>query len=296
MGTATITTAGETVAVSYQLGGVTHGDQITVGNTGPRVPLTVVSGSLTLTGSNIASRCTGTGTAADPYVFAGKNVTGDLTVTAPNVYLIIRDCLAVSVLIPLSRVGPLVRVEWSGIGSRSRYVGGTSGLVAMTFDLYRCWVAGGSDALRMQAGGSIATECHLRVRQGSPTDHNDTIQNYGARGDLTVRRCNIDAYLYEVGENGSGVYQGGDYGPTDSPMVQTIRFEDNYVDGAGIHWGLYGGDANPNLRYVVTGNKHGRIGQPYTYTTSKANDATPRSQIIWERNTYADTGAVVPFG
>jgi len=276
-------------------GSITHGDQITLANTGPRVARTTVSGSLTINSGNIATLCTGAGTQANPYVYYAKDVTGDLTVTASNVYVVIRDCTMVSVLMPSNRTGPLVRIEWCGIGSQTAYVGGTSGLVGLTFDIYRCWVAGGSDALRMQAGGSKAVECHLRVRQGSPTDHNDGIQNVGERGNLTVERCNIDAYLQEVGENGSGIYQGGDYGTTDSPLVQTITFKDNYVDGAGIHWRLYGGDANPNLQYVVTGNKHGRIGDPYTYSTSKTNDSTNPSQITWVNNTYADNGALVPF-
>lgn len=297
MATVTVKAAGETATAVYTVppSGVTHGDQIGLHNTGPRVARSAVSGSVSITSANIASLCTGAGTQTNPYVYAAKAVSGTISVTANSVYLVVRDCTMQSIYIPDTRSGPLVRIEWCGIGSQTSYVGGTSGLVGLKFDIYRCWVMGGSDALRMQAGNSVATECYLRCRQGSSTDHNDTIQNYGALGALTVQRCYIDAYLYEINENASGIYQGGDYGSTDSSLSFTITFKDNYVNGAGIHWRLYGGQAAPNMRYVVTGNKHGRIGSPYIYTTSKANDATSPSQITWSNNRWADNGALIPF-
>lgn len=286
-------------AVATKGGGttdLTHGDQVTQSNTGPRTALTAVSGDVVLSTSNVGTLCTGSGTQADPYVYANKSLIGggiSFSTNVNNFYFVIRDCLAPGgMFIATSRTGPIVRAEWCGFGSRTDYVGGTSGVVGTVFDLYRCWVDGGSDGLRMQGAGSVATECHIRVRQGSTTDHNDAVQNYGGYGDLTLLRCYLDGYLYTIDNTGSGIYQGGDYGEFNS-AVQTITFKDNYLNGAGIHWRMYGGQKCVNLQYVVTGNKHGRIGATHVYTTSKADDSTDPSQITWSNNTFADNGAQI---
>lgn len=286
---------------SGAFGPVTHGSQITTANTGYTAyfdtglgrnlqlgDLTVISGTHNLT--DFTAGGTG-GTSGSPKVLYGYHFTGTVKFDQP--WITLRGCLldnpTTSQVLGVHNVGAFL--DYCTISPA------TVGDECMHYESWsanRCYFRGCSDGAKIN-GGLVPmniTECYIRDTSQSAVDHNDTLQNVGGTGTVTVARCNLAVYPEVLlGGTGNSVIQSADM---TSASVFSLTVQDCLLDGTGsaTTLRLYDGGLTTNITYTATGNR-------FVRSTSNpggrgSSNTTPQAQITWSGNVWDDDGSTIP--
>lgn len=257
-----------------------HGTSITASNTGGRTNRVVVDGA------HYSSDFGASGTLGVPKVIASQSFNG--TIFEDTDYFTYRDCAFAETF---------QNVKWGivPVGTRLEYctlipfgAAGSYGIGDSNYRLFRCLLTGNSDGVRTN-GDTYIEECFIRVRLANAADHNDGGQATSGSGTIRYRANNIDMrpVAPETVVNTNSCIQLGDWS---AGTVVNCEILDNYLNpGQGQYTlKLLDGLNKPGVKFVVRGNKMVKGLNGYL---DRGN--TPLSQIVWENNTDAVTGALI---
>lgn len=288
----------------FNSGAITHGSQITTANTGygayydSGLGRTLVAGDLTRqTGTHWISDFTagGTGgTAGNPKIVSKLDV--DELIWDVD-YVTARACNirnpASAYLLGVHHVGALL--DYCTISPA------TVGDQCMQYESWsanRCYFRGCSDGAKIN-GGTVPqaiTECYIRVTMQGADDHNDTLQNVGGTGTVSITRCNLSVVPETVITGGTG-------GPNGVVMsadmtagsVWYLEVIDSLINGTGGAEALrlYDGALTTNITYRATGNRF--IRGSYAPVGRGASNTTPTGQVVWSGNVWDDDNSTIPL-
>lgn len=283
-------------------GAITHGSQITAGNTGygawfdSSLGRNLLLSDLTVQGGvHFISDFVSGGSSGSPTLVYGKHFTGTIGIDVD--WITFRGCLFDNP--PSELVGGTyhhgVTLDYCSVDPTDigPYAMGDEG-----YSANRCYLRGNSDGIRINGGATIQniTECYIRLKMADGADHNDGAQCFGGSGGANIRRCNID--INPEGGQIAGV--GGPdacvlFADFDSSTTWHGEVTDCLLDGAASVATLrpYDGALATTITYVLTGNRFvSRASAPVHRGTV---NTTPTGQIVWSGNVWDDDGTTIPL-
>jgi hypothetical protein len=257
---------------------VTHGSEISTGNTGvlayfdAALGRTLLLSDLTVHTAKVTiSSLVSTGGTLTKHDFQG-GVIIDRAVT----FVACKFYGATTI-----GVTSTVTFNWCTGTSKIGGVAGDYTLGYGHFAAYRCQLGGNSDGIK--AGGNCTVvECYIRTQGQDALDHNDGMQDSGGHGPVTIQRCNIDARP----QNALGGANGALF--TADAATGLMTWEDNWLAG-----GAYTIRCYENATYVVQGNQV----LSGSFSASPAHRAViPSTDVVWgtvRPNVVVDTSGTV---
>lgn len=268
------TSGGPSVLSASAGGAFTHGFQVTTANTGyaayfdSTLGRNVQASDLTVHNSIVAM----SDLVADGGTITKRDFRAGLIPDRNGVTLV--ACAVDGKIDNASYPTSVYTLNWCNVDSAGTATDYALG--SWTYTAYRCQLGGGSDGIRMN-GAVYATECYIRTKAQSTSDHNDGGQNYNGGSGNTILRCNIDcrpvnAATIAGGPNAALMSADG--------AVGHEVWKDNYLAGGGYVIRMY-----ESSTYDVQGNWILNNSWTYGYA-DRVN--VPVGDVTWANNLLVD--------